>query len=214
MHTLIQKIRKYFSRYMLYKYYYNKYSKYEYLSEKYKNLHAYENILEKNSNTTLNRHTKQFITFHKKLTFNDSKSKTKKILGNPIYQITNTKNENIEVYFYKILIGKQKIRCEVHFYKDNLILFTYHLPYIKNEETKMMFSFLYEKYGLSEHDPFPIKIKDHKDKTLIISKHIGVNLMYVDCNHFFFEQLKDSLRKKEYHKMQYDIKLKKFYSSL
>lgn len=213
MPTLIQRIRKYFSRYTLYKYYYNKYNKYEYLSEKHKNLYIYENVLERN-NTVENRENKQLITFHKDLKFNDLKTKVKKILGNPSYQITNVKNENIEIYFYKILIGKQKVKCEVHFYKNNLILFTYHLPHIKNKETKTMFSFLYKKYGLNEYESFPVKIKDPKNKTLIVAKHIGVSLTYVDTSHFFFDQLKKTIRKKEFYKRQYDIQLKQFYSSL
>lgn len=213
MHTLIQRIRKYFSRYTVYKYYYNKYSKYEYLSEKHKSLHIYENILEKN-NTLENHDTEQPITFHKNLKFNDTKTRVKKRLGNPVYQITNTKNEDINIFFYKIQIGKQKIKCEVHFYKNAIILFTYHLPYIKNKESKTMFSFLYRKYGLNEYESFPIKIKDATNKTLIIAKHIGVNLSYVDTSHHFFDTLKKHIKEKELHKERYDVQIKRFYSSL
>lgn len=213
MLTILKRIRYYISKYAIYKYYYNKYSKYEYLSEKHKNLLFYEKLFEKVSNTNT-IHTTQDVSFRKKLKFNDSKSKIKKVLGNPAYEITNTENKDIEILFYKIQIGQEKIRCEVHLYRNKLFLFTYQLTYIKHKNSQLMLSILKKNYKVNHHDIFSNRISDKSDNSLMVSKHIGINLTYVNLTHSFFTFLKSHLSEKEHYTEKLHSQLERFYKSL
>lgn len=195
------------------KYYYNRYSKYEYLLENHKTLQVYKSILEEDD--TLKKYdSAQEITFHKSLQFKDTKNKVKKILGTPNYQVTNSENEHVDIFFYKIKIGKQRIQCEAHFYKNGLFLCSYSFSYKKKQDRALIFSFLNEKYGIHEHARFPVKVNDINYRSLIVSKHIGVTLNYFDRSHVFFDQLTKYFKRKSIHEERYHLKLQQFYSSL
>jgi ribosomal protein S24E len=212
MNYTIRKIKSYISRLSAYKSH-NKYSKYEYLYENHKNLNIYENLF-KNLLGTPSSESQRLISFSKYFSFNDSKAKIKKKLGQPTFQILNTKNKDIDIFFYKIQVGNEKIKCEVHFYNNTLFLFKYEQPYIKKKESKMMFSILQKNYGFKDSNQLPEKIIDINDNALIVSNHIGVTLSYVYTSHPFFDLLEHQISEKKLYKEQCNVRLKKFYNSL
>lgn len=133
--------------------YYNSQYYYGKLIEHYKDFSEYSRIIDlfkKKELLTSNR----IITIQDDSLFNQSNKKRilKKFKGPQFKYRIRKNNLDIEIYFYKIIIGGHKVRVEIHFSESKMFYYNYTFTsYLNNQQHCDIIKIIQEKYlnGLS-----------------------------------------------------------------
>lgn len=170
---------------------------YEKLVHKYKSVEAYLNLIQLQQ--------KQEYLTDKDIVFSENPDFDKhhinhirKRYGHPSYTIVNTYAfGKIKIRFYRIYLGNHKVKMELHFYKNALVMYNYTFSHLHNEGEKTeVLNLLKEKYHLDKSINLQqgnSYIKDQKESVIVLSQGIDFTINYVlHTDSHLFEQMKDA----------------------
>jgi len=109
---------------------------YEQLYDKFQNEETYLNLIKKiKSKPTLI--TPNSILFGTNLKFNYSYNDIKEIFGKAYYKIENIEIKDLRILFYRLNIGGQKAKAEIHLFENKIFLMKYTFSYLTEKEKKL-----------------------------------------------------------------------------
>lgn len=129
------------------------------------------------------------ICFSKALKFGCSVLEVKNKLHKPNYQIRQNESLCTEILLYRIFIGKHKVRCQMHFYKDRLFLYNYTFSYVNKFETKEIINVIKEKYVSDIGIHAEQNIIDKFNNCLQIEDDVRLTINYLSLNSDFFNEI-------------------------
>ena len=190
------KVKEFFEK--NYRYYNNKGYAYYYerLENQYKSDQSYLELttkLEKKkaiqTNTSI-RLSKKFSNFEASIEEVLSK------FGKPIYRLTLTKDIfDVEILFYRLILGKYRTKLELHFHKNKLFAFHYTFSNTKPQQIKELTSVIKEKYLNNEDiDLNNEYIVDDNGSTLDISQNVNFSITYISTQNKIFAALEERLK--------------------
>lgn len=162
---------------------------YERLLEKSKDLSIYTGLLE-HIKRKKSKASNKSIGFSKNISFGDvSKKYILKRFGQPKYKFFNLSLLNVNVFFYRIMLGGHKVKFELHFYKDKLFHYSYTFSYLNKVSKKQIIEMLEKKYINGEHLDFKEDyIHDMNDSTISFSGNHDFTINYINNIYsIFFE---------------------------
>ena len=163
--------------------YYSRDYYYEISLDKYYNVETYLQFVKNKNKEALV--TEQDILFSTSTLFRDQPKKyLKKKYGNPNYEVTHKFPFGVvNILFYKIFLGTQKVRLELHFFQSQLFFFNYTFSYLKDEEEKnLILKVLSAKYELKQQiDPTTHFITDKSGNAIMLTDSIALVINYL-CN--------------------------------
>jgi len=221
-------------KYFLYKLILNKfdfsqdgfYDNYYYKDDYYKNyyyqriLNQYDNTnsylsLYKNQSNNVFLKTDTDICFSKTIKFNSSINEVKKELNKPNYHITSNKFNNVEILFYRILIGNHKVKCQMHFFAGKLFLYNYIFSYLQKNESNEIINIIQEKYIPHVNDYSNQIIIDSNNNCLQINNDVELTVNYFSLNSNFVENIVlISQYEKEQQKKKDRVQKRRIYNKL
>jgi hypothetical protein len=135
-------------------------------------------------------YTDKTITFKNDLKFGTNKKTIYRLLGKPLLRYNNPSIKHHTVLFYKFFLGIEKIKCEVHLYKDFFFLGIYIFDPFRDD-----FSFikkhLFEKYlntGIAIDSDVCIADK-HNNRIFVNLHSLNSVITYVYQNQKFENEL-------------------------
>ena len=156
--------------------YYSRDYYYEISLDKYYNVETYLQLVKNKNKQALT--TEQDILFSTSSLFKDQPRKyLKRKYGNPNYEVSHKFPFGVvNILFYKIFLGTQKVRLELHFFKNQLFFFNYTFSYLKDEDEKnLILKVLSEKYNLSQQiNPATQFITDKSGNAIMLMDSIAL----------------------------------------
>lgn len=173
---------------------------YEKLLNKYKSADSYLSLIELQGKQKLI--TNKDIVFSENPDFSKNEIKyIKKRYGRPNYTITNNYDfGKIKIYLYRIYLGDFKVKMELHFFKNDLIMYNYTFSHLHNEnEKKDVINLLKEKYHIKKSIDLKqghTYIKDEKNSIIVLSQDIDFTINYVlNINSKVFRQMSEAQKR-------------------
>jgi hypothetical protein len=189
---------------------------YSIIINEYSNIKSYLALYNKCINTdTINLKTDVNIHYSEFLKFGASIKDAKKLLKKPNYHIQNNKSLNIEILVYRILIGTHRVKCQMHFFRDQLFLYNYTFTNTKKEENTKILEILHNKY-LDQHNNQDIKnIIDNYNNCIQINNDLELTINYIALNSELFKKIKGfSISEEELKNQKNNFIYEKIYTKL
>lgn len=111
-----------------------------------------------------------------------------KIYGKPRHRLTDVSPLNNQILFYKFLIGGHKTKCEMHFFRNRLFLFTYTFPYLTKENRTEIIKLLSTKYLSQATDLSHSKIVGKNGNEMFIQNTVDFTILYLAVKDVFFQE--------------------------
>lgn len=162
-----------------------KYIYYEHLIEKYNSPDSYLFLIAKTTELTCSE-TLSEICFSPTLKFSSSKESLFINFNKKNLVCTQESELNTEVFLYKTLIGKHKVRIELHFFNNSLFYYKYYFPRVNESEKSELLSLLHYKYLNYDVNQSVELIRDTNKNYIYIDSSVGFTLNYFSSNHRFF----------------------------
>ncbi|MGZ2368989.1 hypothetical protein ACXR6G_04325 [Ancylomarina sp. YFZ004] len=174
------------------RYYYSKYYYYSRLIEYYTDLSEYSRIIDLYKKKELST-TNKIIAFQEGYLFNQKNKKhILKKFKYPQFKYRIRKNNlDIEIYFYKIIIGGHKVRLEIHLSDNKLFYYNYTFTRnLNNQQLRDIIRIIQEKYldGLSI-DICTQSIIDQNQTVLDIENTMELKIHYIYTNSNIIQSL-------------------------
>jgi len=128
----------------------------------------------------------------KGLEFGCSQAYVKQEFGKPAYHVYNKQKLHTEILFFKLLLGKHKIKCQAHFFEDELFLYHYSFPYLKTTEYEQVFKILEEKYLNEKYSGE--NIIDVEGGCINVVADVSFTVYYIDTKSKYFTAHEDIMR--------------------
>jgi len=192
----------------------NKGHHYEQLLGKYNNienyLQVYKDALEKKKICTSNE-----IFLKNNLEFDCTINKAERLYDKPHYVIKNTTDHNINILFYRLLIGGQKVKCEMHFYEKRLFFFNYTFSYVTDPDKELIIKVIHNKYLSDSFDYQNENIIDKNGNIITINESHGLVINYIASTHKFFKEVTSLMEINKFTQIKKDSqKAKRLYEQL
>jgi len=154
-------------------------------ASQYERLEPYLNLY-KDSAVKQQARTNIEIKFSKNLAFGDSLKKAKSELGQSDYEVLDKNSLGIEILVYKLLVGGIRVKCQLHFYKSKLFLFSYNFNNPSNVKRNEIIKILNNKYLKAAHDiELPI-IVDNYNNCIMLKNNGQFEINYIAHESEFF----------------------------
>lgn len=128
------------------------------------------------------------ISFSDDLTFGSSIRQAKKINGTPNFK-SEDKDINLEVLYYRLLIGSHKVKCQLFFYKNELFMYCYTFTHIKNMNNNEVLDTIKAKY-LNENQNYSKEIiKDNYNNCIHFEDDISLTISYTSLSSMFYNKI-------------------------
>lgn len=165
--------------------YYSRHSYYTTLTDQYSDFSEYSRIIDLYKKKEISK-TNKIITIQKDQLFNinNKKNITKKIKDPQFKSKIKKNNLDIEIYFYKIIIGGNKVRLELHLNKKKMFYYNYTFSnYLNNQQYQNIIKIIQEKYldGLSIDTDRQSIVDQHKT-VLNIENTIELKIHYISTS--------------------------------
>ena len=188
--TLIKKIKNIF--YKKSGYYFSIYY-YRQLLDKYTvNITVYLKLLNAANSFKNKLIAKEIISSYSKISFNYTINRTKKTYGLPAYTIINETVDDVIILFYRLKFGDEKVKCEFHFYKEELFYMKYIFSYLNPKQKESIINIIEKKY--LDEKPFNYVnsvISDADNNKLFISEDSHFNIEYLAIDSSFYKNIKE-----------------------
>lgn len=174
------------------KYYSDKYYYYSRLIEHYTDLSEYLRIIDLYKKKELST-TNKIITIQEGCLFNqNNKKQILKKFKHPHFKYRIRKNNlDIEIYFYKIIIGGYKVRLEIHLCEEQMFYYNYTFTRnLNNQQLRDIIKIIQEKYlnGLSINICTQ-SIIDENQTVLDIENTMELKINYICTNSNIIQSL-------------------------
>jgi hypothetical protein len=127
-----------------------------------------------------------------------NKADIKKKYGNPNYYIGNKHPFEMEILFYRSIMGNHRANLDFHFHKNELFLYNYNFPYLNNPDRTEIVEVIESKYLKGEKFNFQnFNIIDNKDNLISINESLVFTISYICLASVFFENLFSFLEKQK-----------------
>lgn len=204
----IKKIKKLLSKKK--EYYFSRYY-YRQLLDKYTvNINIYIKLLNVTNTFEKKIITTNSISSYSKISFKSSINHTKKVYGQPTYTIINESIDDVVILFYRLKFAEQKVKCEFHFYNNELFYIKYIFSYLSQKHKDTIIDIIEKKYlEGNKFDYLNSLIKDKQDNHLFISEDSHFNLDYLAIDSSFYHniaKLREINEQKRLENEQYFIK--------
>ncbi|MBL7996788.1 hypothetical protein JNM05_15585 [bacterium] len=164
-------------------YYYSRSRYYERLSAKYGNIRSYVSLL-----SAGNKLASVESAVSAKPELGGSSEDVLKKYGEPHCRLANITVLKNQILFYKFLLGGHKTKCEMHFFKNKMFLFTYTFSYLTpNDKIKLVES-LSKKYLSKSIDLKNICITDEQGNKIFLHDSSDFIIYYLAAKSDFFKE--------------------------
>ncbi|MEN7546713.1 hypothetical protein AAG747_02260 [Rapidithrix thailandica] len=195
-------------------YYPSRYFHYERIAESYKNPKTYIELCKKSTQKNSIR-TDKIMSSASRPHFGNTEQEVKKILGKPIINFKQGLPLKTSIFFYKMLIGGFRVKCEFHFSEEKLFLYKYTFPHLPVPNQQEVQSILQEKYLNQAIDFKSQKIIDSQGNVILVEDSVEYEIYYFDSTHSLFHKaeiiIQNEINKKE---EQQRVKVKELYDKL
>ncbi len=197
------------------KYYYSRDYFYERLVSNYNDVDSYLDLKTKVSEAD-SLHTKHNIFFSKSIKFGSSLSSVKRKLPSPNYQVIGNPGLKCHILFYRIFIGRHKVKLEMHFFQNRLFFFNYNFTSLNEPDKMEILNIMKSKYGVSMTELKEKRtIKDNDGNYIFIDFNINLSINYLCPSDDFFNQANKIFEMRKHRKLTKEIaKYKELYSRL
>ena len=187
---------------------------YEHLLEKYNSADPYLSLIAKTTELACCE-TLSEISFSPTLKFSSSSESLLINFKKKNFVCSQKTELHTEVFLYKMLIGKHKVRIELHFFNNSLFYYKYFFSRVNEIEKLELLSLLYNKYLNKDVHQHVELIRDTRANYIYIDSSVGFTLNYFNASHRFFslihQQAIDNVRAIE---QRNKSKVKELYSRL
>lgn len=203
--NLTKRVKKLFFKQK--EYYFSRYY-YRQLIDKYTtNIATYVKLLNATSLAVYNQNTNKNILEDSTVTFKYTISQTKKIYGEPIYIIENHVINEMSILFYRLKFANERVKCEFHFYKNELFYIKYIFSYISDKQKKSIINVLEGKYLEGKKFNYKMNIiSDNNNNKLLITEDSHFNIDYLSLNSDFFYSIEDLKKQNEEKQIESQLK--------
>jgi hypothetical protein len=139
------------------------------------------------------------IRFSSKFDFGSSMRKIRRGVNEDFHTVKTLCNT--EVLYSKILIGRDKVLLELHFYKNKLVLFRY--TFFNLENKKKIEDILKEKYlnFTKDSNIVDYNVKDPFGNSSYVDDKVVLSVLYFSFNFGFYEYIMGLKKEKEEKKL-------------
>jgi hypothetical protein len=110
--------------------------------------------------------------------------------GNPNYKFINGALSEIEILIYRQKLGSYKTKLELHFFKNNLFLYTYTFSYLTLKEKNEIIKIIKEKYLEREcKDIINYNIVDKNKNIIMLNDGVDFSIKYSRKNNIDLETI-------------------------
>ncbi len=181
MKAISTSINNFISRVILGKrlYYFSRDYYYEELLDKYSDGLFYKNLKDRLALLAGRKSTVEIRVLDGKTPNNIIRKEVVKKYGRPNYKIKNEAFPDITILFYKRQIGEYKVKLEFHFYKKDLVFFSYNFPYLSPESYEEVVQIIRDKYlGDGSQDIMDSYIIDRNGNIVLPDNIFGFSVYY------------------------------------
>lgn len=183
--------------------------------EKYNDLNRYCDVYDKNISRRKIT-TDVELEYSKFIQFGATTKDVRKIMPKRTHQITfTTKGLYRKVLLFRVKIGGQNVKIEMHFFKNQLFYYKFIFSYAKPAERRELTRALIGKYNLPNLDLTSHTVFDKHRNCILVDDYIEYSISYTQMGNPFFAQIED-IKEKSHHKMvaNYNQQARALFSSL
>ena len=140
--------------------------------------------------------TNQDIHFAYQIQFNSTLNECIKKINVP-YRIKAEANDVTMVYF-KIQLGANKVRGQMHFYKNKLFLGNYIFNKLDSAKKEEVLNLLYQKYTQTNFPNNKPAISNQNQEAILIEDSVDLTINYIKTSSVFFSDIKEEMALKQY----------------
>lgn len=131
------------------------------------------------------------------------------------YSVSSKINPTIDILLYRLMIGGQKVKCELHFFENSLFIFNYTFSYLSSKSKEIISNLIFDKYLQRSFDFANQKITDGAGNTINVNDGNTFEINYVASGDVFFKEALYLFNKKRMELMDRENrKIKQLYDML
>ena len=158
---------------------------------KYDDINRYSDIYDKNISKRKIA-TKVNLEYSKHIQFGATVSHVKKTMPGKAYVMPfNSEGVNRKVILYRVKIGAQKVKVEMHFYKNQLFFYKFIFSYASPTERRDLTRELISKYDLPNVDMTSHTIFDKNRNCIQVDDYIEFSVSYTEMDNPIFTLIEE-----------------------
>jgi hypothetical protein len=158
---------------------------------KYDDISRYSDIYDKNISKRKIA-TKVDLEYSKHIQFGATVSHVKKTMPGKAYLMPfSSQGVNRKVILYRIKIGNQKVKVEMHFYKNQLFFYKFIYSYASPTERRELTRALISKYNLPNIDVTSHTIFDKSRNCVQVDDYIEFSISFTEMENPIFTLIED-----------------------
>ena len=186
MKTYFYKLKLFGLKFFGYKKQYYKHSYYKAKTVQYKDISHYLSLYEKSKDPKYTRAGME-ICYSPDLKFGCSMQDVKNHLYKPNFHIQTNKSTNI--FFYRLLFGNYKVRCQMHFSNNELFHYNYCFSHNDSKANEEVIKIIKEKYAIDSDSHTRGNIFDNNNNCIQIDDDVVLKINYISLNSDFFKKI-------------------------
>ena len=183
--------------------------------QKYDDINRYCDIYDKNISKRKIA-TQLDVEYSKHIQFGASLSNVKKSMPGKPYQMPFSSNGvNRKVVLYRLKLGSQKVKVEMHFYKNQLFFYKFIYSYASPSERRELTRALISKYNLPNVDVTSHTIFDKNRNCIQVDDYIEFSISFTEMGNPIFALIEE-IKNKSHSQMiaSYNQNSRALFSSL